>query len=214
MPHPVLITAGATRNPLDAIRYISAASTGRTGVHLAEQLAPHADVTLLASPEAALRAQATGAAIRIEPYGSTRDLLARMEHHVRANPTAVVVHACAVGDYEAEPGAAKIPSGSDELVLRLRPTPKIVDQLRGFSPDIRLVSFKAASPETTDEDLCDIAGRQRDRTASDLVFANVIGRLSQRVLLLGGAPRWFETRGEALAALLDDLRGWTAISPG
>ena len=33
----VLITAGATRNPLDAIRYLSAHATGRTGVDLAQR---------------------------------------------------------------------------------------------------------------------------------------------------------------------------------
>lgn len=208
MSRPVLITAGATRNPLDSIRYLSAASSGRTGIAIAEALAPGQEVTLLGSAEVCLRAPTH---LRTEEYTSTRDLLRRMEERIRAAPRAVVVHACAVGDYEAIPQEGpptKIPSGQAELVLRLRPTPKIVDQLRRFSEDIRLVSFKAAAPETTDDQLLEIAARQRDRTQSDRVFANVIGRLQQRILLLGDEARWFEHRADAVQALIDDIQAW------
>lgn len=204
MTAPVLITAGATRNPLDAIRYISAHSSGSTGVWLAEQLSPHMPVTLLGSPEALLRAQALP--IARQEYASTRDLLARMEQWLRETRRAVVIHACAVGDYEADSTAAKIPSGQDELVLRLKPTPKVIDQLRHFTETLYLVSFKAASPETTDDQLITLADNQRKRTHSALVFANVIGRLKQRVLLQGETSTWHETRGEAMADLVSRIQ--------
>ncbi|MEL6347528.1 MAG: phosphopantothenoylcysteine decarboxylase [Myxococcota bacterium] len=205
MKTPVLITAGATRNPLDAIRYISAHSTGSTGVWLAEQLAPTMDVTLMGSPQALLRA--ADLPIRREGYTSTRDLLARMKGWLDGRGRAVVIHACAVGDYEMAPTNPKIPdekipSGKAELVLRLRPTPKIIDQLHDANPALLLYSFKAASPETTDAGLIEIAERQRVRTRSMLVFANVIGRLGARVLLQGETSTWHGARADAMADLV------------
>lgn len=209
MTRPAVITAGATRNPIDAIRFISAFSTGRTGAALADALAPHGPVTLLGSAEACLRLDPAAGALPQE-YRSTRDLMAKLVEHIRARPRAIVVHAAAVGDYEVADaaGKSKIPSGSDELILRLTPTPKILDRLKPTSEDIRLVSFKAAAPETTDQQLADIARRQRERTRSDLVFANVLGRLSSRVLLLGEQPRWFDSREDAITALTRQLRAW------
>lgn len=200
---PVLITAGATRNPIDAMRCISNYSTGATGVWLGRALrARGITVHLLGSAEALLRAPELDG----EEFTSTRDLMARMERWVRANPGGVVVHAAAVGDYEAEPAAGKISSNLPELVLRLRPTPKIVDQLKGWDPGLHLISFKAAPPETGPDELADIARRQLRRTGSALVFANVLGRLGSGVLLLReeGADS-YQDRGSALDALRDHV---------
>jgi phosphopantothenoylcysteine synthetase/decarboxylase len=203
MPRPVLVTAGATRNPVDAIRYLSARSTGATGSALAARLSRSCDTTLLGSAEALLRA-APGPSP--EEYGSTRDLMARMQAWVQSHPGGLIVHSAAVGDYEADTLAGKIPSGQPELVLRLRPAPKIIDQLKHWDPTLRLVSFKAADPATTEPELEQIARRQLQRTGSELVFANVLGRLGQLVLLVGPAHTdRYTDRGEAIAALGDRL---------
>ena len=187
---PVLVTAGATRNPIDAIRYLTAHSSGRTGSRIATELAGMGlDVTLLASGEAWLRLQAErpkdADRVRVIEYGSTYDLLERMERWIRANPDSVVIHAAAVGDYAASDRATtKIPSGQAELLLRLRPTRKILDRIRGWAPDCWLCSFKAAAPLTEELDLEQIAQAQLRRSGSDLVFANVIGDLQSLVLLV------------------------------
>lgn len=197
----VLLTAGATRNPVDAIRYLSANASGRTALALAERLSAHR-VHLLGSLETCLRAPP---GLDVEEYGSTRDLMARMERWCRAHPDGVVIHSAAVGDYEAPPQATKIPSGQAELVLRLVPTPKIVDHVRGWMPGGRLVSFKAGSPELDEAALEGIARRQLTRTRSDLVWANVLGRLG--VVLLVGPERTDrlprEAAVDALAARVD-----------
>lgn len=208
MNRPTLITAGATRNPLDAIRYISAFSTGRTGVSLANALVEQGAVHFLGSAEACLRCK-SHPNLTVAEYTSTRNLMEQMLSFIDAHPDAIIVHAAAVGDYEiAQTGQHKIPSGKNELILRLTPTPKIIDHLRPRSRHIKLVSFKAASPETTDAQLHTLASRQRARTGSDLVFANVIGRLSSRVLLCGDAPAWHDTRTQAMAALIAQLHQW------
>lgn len=207
---PVLITAGATRNPIDAIRYITANSSGRTGSRIATELAARGlDVHLLASGEAWLRLQAErpadAARVQVEEYGSTFDLLERMERFLLAHPDAVVLHAAAVGDYaifDRETG--KIPSGQPELLLRLRPTPKILDRIRGWAPQAWLCSFKAAAPATVEEELERIAAAQLQRSGSDLVFANVIGDLQSLVLLVSPAgTERFTDRAAALHALVE-----------
>lgn len=209
MPRPVLITAGATRNRLDAMRCITAFSSGRTGVELAQALAPHAPVHLLGSPEALLRA---GPGLDGEEYEGTRDLMARVERWVHAHPGGVVLHAAAVGDYEAEPLAGKIASGAEELVLRLRPTPKILDHIRAWDPGVFLVSFKAAGPETSPAQLIALCQAQRARSGSDLVFGNVLGQLGTTAVLVdANGAQAFAERGAAVAALVGrvgEASGW------
>jgi len=207
----VLITAGATRNPVDAVRLLTAKSSGRTGVGIARALVARGQsVHLLGSAEACLR----GPELSQEEYGSTRDLMARMERWVRDNPSGHVVHACAVGDYEmASEEGRKIPSGLDRLVLELVRTPKIADHVRSWGLQGTYVTFKAAGPKTTDADLVRIAAAQRERTGSTLVFANVLGRLGTRVALVGEQPRWFDERADAVAALVSVLSDDAPTSP-
>lgn len=199
----LLLTAGATRNPVDAIRYLSAHATGRTGVDIAARLGGTHRVHLLGSAEACLRAPP---GLSTEEFTSTRDLMARMERWITTHPHGVVIHSAAVGDYEAEPVKSKIASGAPELVLRLQPGPKIVDHVRTWAQDVFLVSFKAGAPELTPPELEAIARRQLERTRSDLVFANVIGALETSVLLVG--PREttaYPRRADALTALCERL---------
>ena len=203
----VLVTAGATRNPVDAMRYLSARSTGATGVWLATALARDTRVTLLGSAEALLRLGPPPPRVTAEEYGSTRDLMARMAAWVARHPDGVVVHAAAVGDYEAAPFDGKLPSGRGELMLRLTPTPKILDHLKQWSEALFVASFKAAPPGATGDRLCEIAESQRVRSRSDVVFANTIGRLGDDVLLASptGCAR-FVSRAAGLDALLSTLR--------
>lgn len=209
MPRPVLLTAGATRNPIDAIRYLSAHATGRTGVALAARLRDTHDVTLLGSAEACLRARLAGLAeVQLEEFMGTRDLMTRVEAHLRARPDAVFIHSAAVGDYEMEaPRGDKIPSGVDAVELRLVSAPKIVDRVRAWAPGCFLVSFKAAPPSTDRDALERIARAQLARTGSDLVFANALGATEQDVLLVGrDRTRVFARREDAVGALMEAVR--------
>ncbi len=199
MAKDVLITAGSTRNPVDAMRYIGAYSSGRTGAVLAEQLVERASVHVLGSPEACLRLP-EGAKSGV--YTTTRDLMTRMEEWLAEHPGGVVVHASAVGDYESEPEPSKIPSGQNEMVIRLKRAPKIADHIKKWDPSCTLVTFKAAGPNTSAEQLIAICRRQLERTRSDLVFGNVIGSLQTTVVIVDqfGAES-FDAREDALQSL-------------
>ena len=201
-----LVTAGATRNPVDAIRYLSAGATGTTGIRLARGLVGAHPTGLLGSVEACLRAQAEAFPGTIEVFGSTRDLMAKMEQHLRAKPGGILVHSAAVGDYEAGAVATKIPSGQPELLLRLYPAPKIIDHVREWDADVYLCSFKAGSPEWSDDRLEAVARAQLERTTSQIVFANRLGALDTSCMLLDDAgTRRFTTRDAALSYLLARL---------
>jgi phosphopantothenoylcysteine synthetase/decarboxylase len=132
-----------------------------------------------------------------------------MEHWVKANPDGLILHSAAVGDYELAENTGKIPSGQPEVLLRLTPAPKILDQIRGWGFKGRLVSFKAGRPGLTGEQLEEIARAQALRTGSDLVFANVLGQLQEQVLLVGPEQTLVcERRGQAILGLVEQLRFW------
>jgi phosphopantothenoylcysteine synthetase/decarboxylase len=197
----VLVTCGATRNPVDAMRYLSARSSGTTGIAIARAaLAAGHSPWLMGSAEARLR----DPELPGEEYGSTRDLMARMERWVRAHPAGAVVHAAAVGDYEVRDADSgkKTPSGMAEWTLTLHPTPKIADHLRGWGLTGRYVTFKAAGPGTSEAELEGIARRQRERTGCDRVFANVLGQLGHGILIVGDDVRRFDDRDAAIDALV------------
>jgi phosphopantothenoylcysteine decarboxylase/phosphopantothenate--cysteine ligase len=157
----------------------------------------------LAGAEAHLRAGPRG---DLEEFGSTQDLLERMERWIRANPRAVIVHAAAVGDYAVEDPSGKIASGQPELVLRLRPTPKILDRIHGWAPEARIVSFKAAPPDTPRDELVRLAQAQRVRTRSEIVFANVLEALSTIAIVDSHGVDHFDERAPALESLLARIR--------
>jgi len=177
---------------------------------LAERLGAIAPVHLLGSPEAVLRAPEESTT---ETYGSTDDLMVRMRAWVDRHPSGVVVHAAAVGDYSVDPADpvadSKIPSGQAELRIRLVPTPKILDQIKGWSSTVCLVSFKAADPKVVGAELQELAEAQRVRTSSDLVFANTIGNLDADLLMIDPNDAvWFVDRGSALDALVARIRSF------
>ena len=205
MKRPVLITAGATRNPIDSMRVITANSSGKTGVSLATSLSDLGfEVTVFGSARALTILPSQ---FQSREFGSTRNLQNLMQHWVVQNPNGIVVHCAAVGDFEYRgSGNNKIPSGQ-RFTIELHPTPKILDQLKKWSETLVVVSFKAAAPNTSNAELIEIARAQLHRTTSDLVFANVLERTEHDVLILDDTEAaWFTQRQDGLHALIERLQ--------
>jgi phosphopantothenoylcysteine decarboxylase/phosphopantothenate--cysteine ligase len=203
MKRKLLITAGATRNPIDSMRYISANASGKTGLWLAKQACSSFDVHVLGSALAILQATDT---VSTEEFFSTDDLLERMRTQLQRFPEAVVIHSAAVGDFKRkEISSGKISSGNS-ITLELIPTAKILDQIKNWAPRCFLVSFKAASPDTTLEQLLSIAEAQAKRTQSDIVFANIIGKIHDECILIENTKHTIcKTRTEALNLLSEKI---------
>jgi phosphopantothenoylcysteine decarboxylase/phosphopantothenate--cysteine ligase len=163
----VLITAGPTREPLDPVRYLSNASSGKTGYALAEAARRKgARVTLVSGPTH-LKAPA---GVQRVPVVTARDMLAAC---LKALPgTDLVIGAAAVADWRPAATAArklkKGPSGQAPAV-RLVPNPDILKTLAGRRKKGRPVMVGFAL-ET--ENLAPNAQAKLARKGLDLIVAN------------------------------------------
>ena len=175
MPLPILIVGGAPRLRVDAVRFLSVAASGDTAVALGQALRQRGRTVdlllgILARPEvAALR------------YEGREELEAGLQSWVGQHPDGVVVMSAAINDYTVaqverhhggqsevfSPGQ-KVPSGGDEVVIRLRPASKVIDRLAGWGHRGPLVGFKYEDRAT----VLASAEALRRRTGAVLVVAN------------------------------------------
>ncbi|MCU0312905.1 MAG: bifunctional phosphopantothenoylcysteine decarboxylase/phosphopantothenate--cysteine ligase CoaBC [Solirubrobacteraceae bacterium] len=122
----VLVTAGGTREPIDAVRYVGNRSSGRMGFALAEEAAAlGADVTVIA------------ANVRLPRHPRIRyvdvQTAAELETAARAGFPAcdLLLMAAAVADFRpADPAAGKLKkAGRDGLAIVLEPTTDVLGAL-------------------------------------------------------------------------------------
>jgi len=142
MKGKVVVTSGATREPIDSVRFISNLSSGRTGAMICEALVARGfQVTQVAGVDSV---QAAGVARR-EAFTDHASLDTALRRLARDSACAAVIHTAAVGDFAVADAQtdAKIASGS-ELSVKLQPTYKIIDRIMGYAgnPEMILVGFK------------------------------------------------------------------------
>jgi phosphopantothenoylcysteine decarboxylase/phosphopantothenate--cysteine ligase len=170
----MLITAGPTREPIDAVRFISNRSSGRVGLALAEAAAEagHA-VTLLLGP--VLASASLGERVRVERFSSTQDLRVLLREHFEACDALVM--AAAVADYrpiEVRPG--KLPRSVDggRLFIELEPTPDLVAEVAASKrADQAVVAFSLEEPAR-------LVARAREklrRKEADAIVANPLATM-------------------------------------
>jgi phosphopantothenoylcysteine decarboxylase/phosphopantothenate--cysteine ligase len=165
----VLVSAGGTREPLDAVRFVGNRSSGRMGVALAAEARRRgAEVTLLA---ANLAVPAPENVTVVETPTA-----AALEHEAldRAADADVVIMAAAVADYRpAEALAAKRPKDTATWALELEPTIDVLAALGERRRDGQvLVGFAA---ETGDAGL-ERARQKLARKGADLFVLNDVSR--------------------------------------
>jgi phosphopantothenoylcysteine decarboxylase / phosphopantothenate---cysteine ligase len=164
----VVVTAGGTREPIDAVRFVGNRSSGRMGAAVAEEARRRgADVTLIASHLSV--DPPTGVEVVQAPTAAdlARETLARSDADV-------VVMAAAVADYRpADPKAEKRSKDGEPWRLELEPTDDVLRSLGEQSANGRvLVGFAA---ETGDGGL-DRARAKRTGKNADLVVYNDVAR--------------------------------------
>ena len=195
----ILITSGPTRADIDAVRYISNRSTGRLGRCIAiEALALGARVTYVAGPDAAAPvpddvSEQEWSRLRIMPVVTVLDVLQGLQAELTAPERQdALVHAMAVLDYVPQQTAArKVPSGKETWDVRLVRTPKIIRQVKVWSPRTFLVGFKL-EVGVADERLREIALASMRASRADLMVANDITRIRDEqhpALIVGAAGR-------------------------
>ncbi|MGQ0535554.1 MAG: bifunctional phosphopantothenoylcysteine decarboxylase/phosphopantothenate--cysteine ligase CoaBC [Methanobacteriota archaeon] len=191
----VLVVAGGTEEPIDAMRVVSNRSTGATGAALAtEAFRLGADVELWLSSRSAPPPRHLPAV----PFATVDDLLAMAAKPV---PHDWVLVPAAISDFRPVPAPGKIPSGKDRLDVGFTATPKFLERLK---PNLRgrLVSFKAEA-DVSDSVLVSRARGSASRYGSWAVVANRLEDVSRggtRVAVVtSAAERWVTGTKEEVA---------------
>jgi phosphopantothenoylcysteine synthetase/decarboxylase len=146
-----------------------------------------ANVTMLLGPVSGSRVQGSGFRIKIKRFKYFDELKKLVKNELTRGKYDILVHAAAVADYmPVRTASKKIKSGQKTLVIKLRPTVKIADQMRRQAKDALLVMFKLESDKFGRE-LVDTAYKSLLRAKADMIVANntnEIGRERHRAYII------------------------------
>lgn len=148
-----IVTAGPTYEPLDEVRRLTNFSTGRLGCILAEYLGSRAhNVTLFLARGATYRTVKNIS--QIIEFTTTENLMLKLQSASSKDVNAIF-HAAAVSDYKfgkifcrnadgslKEIKSGKIPTEYGEILAELKPTPKIISNLRRWFPNAKIFGWK------------------------------------------------------------------------
>ena len=169
----ILITAGPTREPIDAVRYLGNRSSGRMGVALAAAAreAGHTVRLLLGPVDSAVRSSVPPE-VAVEAFATTAELESALAAHF---PEAdLLVMAAAVADYRPASVVDGKLSRGDGLRLELEATPDLVAAcVASRRPGQRVVAF-ALEPA---EGLVERAAAKLRRKGVDAIVANPLGTM-------------------------------------
>jgi phosphopantothenoylcysteine decarboxylase / phosphopantothenate---cysteine ligase len=203
----VLVTAGGTREPLDAVRFVGNRSSGRMGVALAEEAQRRgAEVTLIASNLTV----APPDGIEIVQAPSAADVQQATTAHAGAD---VVLMAAAVSDYRpAQTDETKRPRDGKTWQIELEPTADVLrglgetrkngQVLVGFAAETAANGLERARKKLADKrvDLIVYNDVSRNDVGFDAKENEVVIVSAQRERLVEKAPK------EAIAAaILDEV---------
>jgi phosphopantothenoylcysteine decarboxylase/phosphopantothenate--cysteine ligase len=161
----VLVSAGGTYEDIDPIRGITNRSSGKMGLELAkEAFRRGADVTMVTG-----RMDVDVPNIfnnkKVESTHQMQGELGKILHDQD-----IFIAAAAVSDFAVEKQESKI-SSKDDLNLKLKPTPKIINKAKKYNPELYLVGFKAEYSVSNDQ-LLDSARKRMNESGADLMVAN------------------------------------------
>ncbi len=160
----VLVTAGPTHEPLDAVRYIANRSSGRQGYALAEAARDLGARVILVSGPVNLPVPE---GIEVIPVETAREMLRAVRDEL---PADIAVFAAAVADWRVENAAAgKMKKEQGTPRLKLVPNPDILATVAGMEegrPTI-VVGFAAET-----DDIIENARRKLQAKRADIIVAN------------------------------------------
>jgi phosphopantothenoylcysteine decarboxylase/phosphopantothenate--cysteine ligase len=165
----VLVSAGGTREPLDAVRFVGNRSSGRMGVALAAEARRRGAEVMLLGANLAVPAPP---GVELVETPTAADL--EREALARAAEADVVVMAAAVADYRpAETVAAKRPKDTATWTLELEPTTDVLAALGERRRDDQLLVGFAAE---TGADGLERARQKLEHKRADLFVLNDVAR--------------------------------------
>jgi len=167
----VVVTAGGTREPIDAVRVIANRSSGKQGYAIAEEAHKRgANVTVISTVD---RPVASG--IRIVPVETAQQMLEAVTAH--APNSDVIVMTAAVADFrpvQAVDGKIKKHNGIPEIILEA--TPDILASLGAAKPvGQTLVGFAAETDDVLANALSKLQRKNLDMVVANDVSAPGVG---------------------------------------
>jgi phosphopantothenoylcysteine decarboxylase / phosphopantothenate---cysteine ligase len=165
----VLVTAGGTREPIDAVRFLGNRSSGRMGFALAEAATRRGARVTVVAANVSLPRRAGVRYVDVQTAAELRDACTRAFAEVD-----VLLMAAAVADFRpAAPTTEKLKKDQGVPVLELEATPDVLTALsEARRPGQTLVGFAAEAGEAGLEH----ARGKLERKGLDLVVLNDVSR--------------------------------------
>jgi phosphopantothenoylcysteine synthetase/decarboxylase len=243
----ILVTGGGTVAPIDDVRAITNTSTGRFAAAITEAaLRRGAKVCHLHTPRAILpfevaarfdpHVRTSRELIRLWELKSDLDRLRPRLHLIPLREGTVseyhgvlyanlftqsfdaVFLAMAVSDYAPEPIIGKLNSDSDELVIRCKRVPKVIQSVRQWAaPGTYLVGFKLSSGASESE-LIARAAEANEVNRTDLTVANDLqlyrkGQHTVHLVRPGQPTETLGPGGDIAGSLVDRVFQWISERP-
>lgn len=179
----ILITAGATREKIDEVRFITNISTGTTASSIADQLISKGNHIVYLHGRDSKIPKANCQLIEFTSYS---DLQNKLYNLLRNNHFDFIIHLAAVSDFTVDKiesegeqinleDSVKINSGLNSLKIYLKQTEKLVDKIKTISrnKNLRLIAFKFSGADDFDHSINE-AEKLFISADSDYVVINLI----------------------------------------
>jgi phosphopantothenoylcysteine decarboxylase/phosphopantothenate--cysteine ligase len=177
----ILITAGATREYIDGVRFITNLSTGNTAATIADQLSSLSyEITYLHGMNTLLPKNKSNN-IQFNDYNNLKNILQDL---LSNNHYDAIFHLAAISDYTVSEllksgkpikseKLTKIGSEIDDLTIKLKPTFKIVDKIKSLSKNksVVLFAFKFSGSSSLSESKKEVV-KLFKRSDADYVILN------------------------------------------
>ena len=194
----IIITAGGTSERIDNVRKITNSSSGKLGMIIANHLLQENNDIIIYYICSKNSLRPTDKRVQVVEIDGTMDLKNTIEGLLTREHIDYFIHSMAVSDYITDYvttierikesvkkhddideafknieviGGSKISSYEDNLVIVLKPTPKIISIIKNLSPSTYLVGFKLLDG-VSKEELIEVAKRLRNKNNCNLVVAN------------------------------------------
>jgi phosphopantothenoylcysteine decarboxylase / phosphopantothenate---cysteine ligase len=162
----MLVTAGATQEPLDPVRYLTNRSSGKMGYAIAQAALDRGARVILVSAPVNLRPPMGADVISVRTAQQMRDAV--MAH---LQPATVIVKCAAVADFRpVAVSGQKIKKGASVRSIEFEPTIDILAELGQVRGDRLLIGFAAET-----ENLESYARAKLNAKNCDMIVANQVG---------------------------------------
>lgn len=201
----VVITSGGTSEPIDNVRKITNSSSGKLGCTIAEELLKLNNLDKIYYICSKTSYKPISDKVKVIEIVSTNNLKKSVEELLINENIDYFIHSMAVSDYTVDYVTTasrlaktidnsnesteisiknntdnikdtKISSYEDNLIIKLKPTPKIINIIKSISPNTYLVGFKLLD-NVSDKELIDVACKLKVKNKCNLVVANDLSNI-------------------------------------